>query len=69
MGQEETIKMVIDLKFTTLKELTKLLENKMGKAAITKALSKLVKQGDIQSIKIIKEQLYISQEFYKEINK
>jgi hypothetical protein len=64
MGQEETIKLVIDLKFTTLKELIPLLQKDMGKDSITKALARLVKHGEIISIKMTKEQIYISKDFY-----
>lgn len=64
MGQEETIKLVIDLKFTTHKELTELLDGKMSKDSITKALGKLVKRNEIISIKMTKEQVYISKDFY-----
>lgn len=67
MGQDKTIKMVMRLKFTTLKELIPLLEKDMGKDAITKALGKLVKHNEIISVKLVKEQVYIDKEFYKNI--
>jgi len=67
MGQEETIKMVMELKFTTLKELIPLLEKDMGRQSIINALSKLVKNNEIMSIRIAKEQLYIDKKFYNKI--
>jgi hypothetical protein len=64
MGQDETIKLVMELEFTTLKELVPLLSKEMSKDSITKALAKLVKYNEIKSVKMIKEQIYISNEFY-----
>lgn len=54
----------MELKFTTLKELVPLLNKDMSKDSITKALAKLVKHDEIKSIKMTKEQIYISKEFY-----
>ena len=67
MGQEETIKMVMNLKFTTLKELTPLLEKNMNQQSIIKALSKLVKHNEIISFRLVKEQIYIEKDFYEKI--
>jgi len=69
MGQEQTIKMVMDLKFTTLKELTPLLEKDMNQQAIGKALSRLVKHGEVVSFRLIKEQIYMDKDFYDELIK
>lgn len=67
MGQEQTIKIINDLKFTTLKELVPMLSSSMGKSAVTKSLCKLIKSKEVIPIKLKQENLYICGDFYKRI--